>query len=698
MSVIKEVNIEGRRITFEFQKFAKQANASVMVSSGGTQVLVTVCASEEPMNDGDFLPLGVDYIEKSYAAGRVPGGYMKREGKPSDNAALTARVIDRPLRPCFPKDLHNEIVVTATVMSYQHGFSPGPLAMVGASTALMISEIPFNGPVAALSIGYKNGEYIIDPREGGADKSDLDMTIACRPDAVLMVEAGANFLTEQQMLDAIAYAHKSMEPFFAMQYEIQKEIGKEKWAIKKEKPSAELVQRITDLAKAPLVDALQVSDKQTRSKTVSTIQKSVMQEVNPEGNSALQKHAKAVFSELKSDVMRSIILNEGRRIDGRGLTDIRPISCEVSVLSRPHGSALFTRGETQALASVTLAAAEDQQRSESLWNTDIKDRFMLHYNFPPFSVGEARMQRHPGRREIGHGSLARRALLPVIPSTGEFGYTIRVVSETLESNGSSSMAAVCAGTMAMLNGGVPLTQPVAGIAMGLIKEGEQHAVLSDILGDEDHLGDMDFKVCGTETGITALQMDIKIAGISIDLMREALNQAREGRKFILGKINAAISEPNKLSDLAPQIFKVKVSNEKVRDLIGPGGKVIKKITSESGVKMDIEDSGIISIVAPDGISAQAAKALIRRYTTDPQVGDIYLGKAVRITDFGAFIELRPGMDGLCHISHLDDHRVERVEDVVKTGDEVLVKIIDIDRQGRVKLSRKEAFGQQPTHT
>ena len=502
MSIITEVVVEGRSYRFEFQKYAKQANAAVMVSSGDTQVLVTVCASSESNPDLNFLPLGVDYIEKSYAAGRVPGGYQKREGRPSDNAALTARIIDRPLRPCFPEGISNEIVINATVVSYEHGYNPAPMALVGASTALMISDIPFNGPVAALSLGFKDGKFIIDPPEGDENSSELEMTIACKSDAVLMVEAGANFLDESQMIEAITHAQKAMAPFFKMQEEIQQEIGKPKWQHEVKEVAAtekELRDKVEAVSKDRILEALKIPAKQERQKGLAVVDEEILRELNPEEDPENRAIIKAALSDLKSSLVRNMILDEGVRIDGRSLTTIRPIACETKVLKRAHGSALFTRGETQALASATLAAAEDQQRSESLWDTDIKDRFMLHYNFPPYSVGEARMQRSPGRREIGHGNLARRALLPIVPPSSEFGYTIRIVSETLESNGSSSMAAVCAGTMAMLSAGVPIKEPVAGIAMGLIKEGEQCAILSDILGDEDHLGDMDFKVCGSKT-------------------------------------------------------------------------------------------------------------------------------------------------------------------------------------------------------
>ena len=694
-TVVREISLNNRTIKFEFNKFAKQANGSVMVSSGGTQVLVTVCAAEEATPDIDFFPLGVDYIEKSYSVGKIPAGFSKREGKPSDLATLSARVLDRPLRPCFPKDYKNETVITATIMSYEHGYSPNTLALVGASTALMISEIPFNGPVAGLRLGLRDGQYIIDPAEGS--EGDLDLSIACKPDAVLMVEAGANFLSEQQMLEAIEFAHESMKPLFEMQLDIQKEIGKPKWEIPTKKQDLGLMERLKETAKPLLTEAFSISDKKKRGAFISEAQSSCLEKLNPEGNAELKAELKSMWSEVKSNHMRTMILEEKSRIDKRGLKDIRPIACETNILSNTHGSSLFTRGETQSLSTVTLAAEEDQQRSETLWNPDHKQRFMLHYNFPPFCVGEARMQRSPGRREIGHGTLARRAIMPVLPNTDKFGYTIRVVSETLESNGSSSMASVCSGIMALMQAGVPISEPVAGIAMGLIKEGDNYSILSDILGDEDHLGDMDFKVCGTETGITALQMDIKIGGLTKEILAEALEQAKEGRQHILGKMKEEISEPAEdVGPHAPRIFKLKIKQDKIRDLIGPGGKSIKKITSETGVKMDIDESGMISIVAPNATSAQAAKSMIRAFTTNPQVGDIFLGKAVRLTDFGVFVEIKPGLDGLCHITQLSDQKIKTADEVVKLGDEVLVKVIDIDRQNRIKLSRKEAFGQKPT--
>ncbi|MDD9950318.1 MAG: polyribonucleotide nucleotidyltransferase [Zetaproteobacteria bacterium] len=697
MSYVREVEVGNRKIRFEFNKFAKQANGSVMVTSGGTQVLVTVCAAKQADPKTDFFPLGVDYIEKSYAVGRVPSGFVKREGKPSDAATLMARVIDRPLRPCFPKGFRNETVITATVMSYEHGFSPVPLALVGASAALMVSDIPFDGPVAALRLGLEDGQYIIDPLEGTEENSDLDLNIACKQDAVLMVEAGARFLSEEKMLEAIEFAHESMRPLFEMQLRAREEIGKPKWEVTVEAEDQSALKTFQELAVPAIVQAFTVQGKHERSEALLAAKKAVIDKIMEEKLVDESADLSRLWEKELAATMRNKILLESERIDGRKLDEVRPISCEVGTLIKSHGSSLFTRGETQALVSVTLASEDDQQRSESLWNNDEKQRFMLHYNFPPFSVGEARMQRSPGRREIGHGSLAKRALTPVIPDSGDFGYTIRVVSETLESNGSSSMAAVCGGTMALMHAGVPIQAPVAGIAMGLIHDGERSAVLSDILGTEDHLGDMDFKVCGTKDAITALQMDIKIGGLSKELLAKALEQAREGRLHILQHLTDTIAEPSaELAENAPRMFKIKIAADKIRDLIGPGGKNIKRITSESKVKMDIDEGGMIKIAAPDAHSAQMAQSMVRSLISEPEVGDIFLGKVVRITDFGAFVELKPGMDGLCHVTQLAAERIAHASDVAKVGDEMLVKVVDIDRQGRVKLSRKDALGQQPS--
>jgi polyribonucleotide nucleotidyltransferase len=695
MTVEREIKVGEKTIKFIFNKYAKQANGSVMVQCGDTQVLVTACASDSPKPDQDFFPLTVDYIEKYYAAGRVPGGYFKREAKPSERELLTSRVIDRPLRPCFPENYLNDTVITAIVVSLDPQHHPAPLALMGASVALMVSDIPFNGPVASLRIGYKDGEFILDPPEVNPE-GELDLNIAASPDAILMVEAGANFLSEKQMLDAIDFSHRMMKPIFDMQLDIQKAIGKPKKVVEARKIDEDLKHTLIAKAKNRVKEAFSTKEKAVRNSKLSELATELASDLNPDGDSSRASQIKYLFEDLKYNVMRSMILEDRKRIDGRKLDEIRPISCEVGILGRAHGSALFTRGETQSLGSCTLGAKEDDQRIDSILSPDHSKRFYLHYNFPPFSVGEARGLRAPGRREVGHGALAERALVPVIPGEKEFGYTIRMVSEILESNGSSSMASVCAGTLALLDAGVPIKQPVAGIAMGLVKEGDRYAILSDILGDEDHLGDMDFKVCGGDEGITALQMDIKIGGLSREIFQTALEQARVGRKHILSKLVATIQTPNEISPHAPRIFSLKIPVDRIRDLIGPGGKTIKKIIADTGVKIDIDDSGIVNIVSPDNVAAEAAKKLVSYYTSEPEVGAIFLGTVKKIMDFGAFVEIRPGLEGLCHISNLDTKRVEKVTDIVKEGEEILVKLLEIDRQGKMKLSRKDAIGKKPT--
>ena len=695
MSLIKEVAVGSKTIKFEFQKFAKQANGSVMVSCGDTQVLVTVCASDEPREGQSFFPLTVDYIEKFYAAGRIPGGFIKRETKPSDREALTARVIDRPLRPSFPEGYMCDTQIVATVMSYDPKHHPAPLALIGASTALMISDVPFNGPVASLRVGLKDGELVLDPDPNGT--YDLDLNVACRPDAVLMVEAGANFLSEQKMLGAIDWAHGLMEPLFNLQKEVQREIGRTKRSLETKTWDQGIINQVNETATSRVAEAFKVNDKIARGQALKKVGKEVSASLNSEGDSSKAATISHGFSELKYNMMRRQILQEKRRLGDRGYEDIRTITCEPGVLKRPHGSAMFTRGETQVIASVTLGAGDDEQRMDSIITQDDRKSFMLHYNFPPYSVGEARPMRHPGRREIGHGSLAERALLPVLPEKNKFGYTVRLVCEVTESNGSSSMASVCSGTMAMLDAGIPLKEPIAGIAMGLIKEGDDYAILSDILGDEDHLGDMDFKVCGGKGGITALQMDIKIGGLSKEIMSQALEQAKRGRQHILDKMAEAIAEPQELSEHAPRIFQLKIAQDRIRDLIGPGGKTIKKVVAESGVKIDIDDDGMINIVSPDVVSAEAAKSMIRSITTDPEINGVYLGTVKRIMDFGAFVEIKPGQEGLCHISELEEGRVAKVTDILSEGEEVIVKVLDIDRQGKIKLSRRAALGKKPTH-
>ena len=691
MSFVKEIEFAGRKISLEFQKYAKQANGSVLVSCQGTQVLVTVCAADKVKEGQDFFPLTVDYFEKFYSAGRIPGGFFKRESKPSERETLIARVIDRPLRPCFPSDYKCDTFITATVVSFDPKVHPAPLSVLGASVALMISDIPFSGPVAAIRLGLKDGQFIIDPKEDEMDGMDLDLNLAAKPGAILMVEAGANFLTEEKMLEAINYGYEAMIPLFELQQQIQKEIGVEKRVIEPHKLEEEKIQKLESFY-PQIVDIYKAHyPKKERNDRFQKLFDSIVEELNPEEDTDTTLLITDKVEELKSRCMRAMILEDKVRIDGRGLEEIRPISCETKILRNVHGSALFTRGETQSLSVATLGSGEDEQKLDSVLSADGSKRFMLHYNFPPYAVGEARPHKATGRREIGHGHLAERAISRTIPKKEDFDYTIRLVSEILESNGSSSMATVCAGTMALLDAGVPLTDMVAGIAMGLVKGESNYAVLSDILGDEDHLGDMDFKVCGNEKGITALQMDIKVDGLSSDILRSALEQARRGRIFILGKLKEAIDKPAELSASAPRIFKYKIKPEKIKDLIGPGGKNIKKITTDSQTKIDISDDGSLSIMAYSQENADKALALIKEYAEDPQVGEIYCGIIKKLVDFGAFVEFRPGIEGLCHVSQLDVGRVENVFDSFKEGEEIMVKLIDIDKTGRYKLSRKEAL-------
>lgn len=714
MSLTKKIQVGDHTWIFEFEKYAKQAGGSVMISSGGTQVLVAACASYEPKPHQSFFPLGVDYCEKLYATGRVPGGYRKREGRPGDHETLVARVIDRQLRPCFPDGFLNDTVVQCTVMSYEQGHNPIPLAMVGASTALMISDIPFDGPVAALNIGLDNdhdqNKFLLNPPQN--HQSKLDLTVAAKPDALLMVEASACFLSEQTMIDAIEFGMEQMKPLHQMQLEVSEEIGKDKMAFVVKQTDEYLLGLVKEHGSSLFADAFATTQKQTRVRKLAQAKQHVMEKVlsvlteeshkdshNYDPSSAAVSSALSqCIEDLKHDHLKNLILVEGKRIDLRAMDELRDLSSEVGVLQRTHGSSLFTRGETQALASVTLGAMGDRQRFETLYNKDADDTFMLHYNFPSYCVGEAGMPRSTSRREIGHGSLAKKAFLHSLPDMADFGYVIRVVSEVLESNGSSSMATVCATTMAFLNAGVPIKEPIAGIAMGLIKGSDHHVILTDILGDEDHLGDMDFKVCGGASGLTALQMDIKIQGITSKILSDALTQARVARTQILEHMHQTIQAPQKLSPYAPQIFKLKISPDKVRDIIGPGGKTIKKIIADTSVEIDIEDNGVVSIVAPDTTSAAAAKSMIRHITTDPKPGEIYLGRVTKIVDFGCFVEIKPGIEGLVHISQIEDRRIDKVSDVVSEQEEIMVKVIDIDRQGRLKLSRKEALGQSPSHT
>lgn len=683
--------VAGRKLIIETGKVAQQANGSVVIRYGDTVLLVTATASKEPREGVDFLPLTIDYEERLYAVGKIPGGFIKREGKPSEKAILSARVIDRPLRPLFPKDFRNDVQVVATVLSVDQDNTPDIAAINGASCALCISDIPFDGPVGAVSVGLIDGEYIINPTVAQSEKSRLHLTVAGTKEAVLMVEAGADEVTEEEMLKAILFAHEEIKKLVQFQEEIVKAVGKPKMPVPTIEIDPELERAVREYATDKILKAIRIFDKQEREALIDEINEETLghfQEIYPEKEKEISD---VLYNTLREEV-RKMIIYEGIRPDGRTHDEIRPISCEVGVLPRTHGSGLFTRGQTQVLTVATLGAVGDVQILDGL---DIEEskRYMHHYNFPPYSTGETRVIRGPGRREIGHGALAERALEPMIPSEEEFPYTIRLVSEVLSSNGSSSMASVCGSTLALMDAGVPLKAPVSGVAMGLIKEDDKVTILTDIQGMEDFLGDMDFKVAGTAKGITAIQMDIKIKGIDEEILKNALQRAKEARLFILDKMLSVIPEPRKeLSPYAPRIFTITVDPEKIRDIIGPGGKTINKIIAETNVKIDIEDDGKVYIASPDEKLGKKALEMIEKLTQDVEVGRIYLGKISRTTNFGAFAEILPGKEGLIHISKLSNKRVRRVEDVVKVGDEILVKVTDIDKQGRINLSHKDAIG------
>jgi len=685
-----KTEVAGRKLVVETGKVAQQANGSVMIKYEDTVLLVTATASKKPREGVDFLPLTVDYEEKLYAVGKIPGGFIKREGKPSEKAILSARLIDRPLRPLFPKNLRNDVQVIATVLSVDQDNMPDILAINGASCALCISDIPFDGPVGAVSVGLVNGEYVINPTVEESEKSRLRLSVAGTKDAVLMVEAGADEVSEDEMLNAILYGHEEIKKIIAFQEEIIKEVGKPKMEIVTDDENEELEKAVREFATEKILKAIRIFDKTEREDCLDKIAEETIlnfQEAYPESD----KQITEILTTITKEEVRKMISYEGIRPDGRTAKEIRPIWCEVGVLPRTHGSGLFTRGQTQVLTVATLGALGDVQILDGLGIEESK-RYMHHYNFPPYSTGETRPMRGPGRREIGHGALAERALEPMIPPEEDFPYTIRLVSEVLSSNGSSSMASVCGSTLALMDAGVPIKAPVSGVAMGLIKQEDKVTILTDIQGMEDFYGDMDFKVAGTRNGITAIQMDIKIKGIDRDILKTALEQAREGRLYIMDKMLAVIPEPRKeLSPYAPRIFTTTIDPEKIRDIIGPGGKTINKIISETNTKIDIEENGKVYIAAPDESAGVKALEIINKITQDVEVGKIYMGKVMRTTNFGAFAEILPGKEGLIHISKLSSERVKRVEDVVKVGDEILVKVTDIDKQGRINLSHKDAL-------
>ena len=685
-----ELDFHGRPLSIEVGRLAKQADGAALVRYGETVVLVTAVATRELKLDTDFFPLTVDYQEKTFAAGKIPGGFIKREGRPSDNEILSARIIDRSIRPLFSEGLRCETQVIATVLSADRENDPDVVAMLGTSVALHVSDIPFNGPLAGVRIGRTKGQWVMNPTQGQLEESDVDIFLSGSRDAIVMAEGGAQMVPEDEILEALFAGHAAIQPLIQIQEEIRREVGKPK----REVPLAEfdraVVRRVEELALTRLKQALEIPEKLERYKRIAEVKGEVVPQALAEFPEK-QKDIKGAFDELKRNVFRGLVIHQERRIDGRGLKDIRPITCEIEVLPRTHGSALFTRGETQALVVTTLGTTSDEQRVDALLGEHFK-KFMLHYNFPPFSVGEVKFLRGPGRREIGHGNLAERALVPVLPAEESFPYTIRIVSEILESNGSTSMATVCGGSLSLMDAGVPVTAPVAGIAMGLIKEGEHVRVLSDILGDEDHLGDMDFKVAGTAEGVTSLQMDIKVNGVDREIMRQALHQAKQGRLHILGIMNSTLpAARTNVSGHAPRIITLKVKPDKIREIIGPGGKVIRGIIEATGVKMDVEDDGTVTIASVDEAASQKAVEMVQRIAAEAEVGKIYKGTVRKIVEFGAFVEILPGTDGLIHISQLAPERVRKVTDVLKEGDEVMVKVLEIDRQGKIRLSRKEAL-------
>jgi polyribonucleotide nucleotidyltransferase len=690
-----EADIGGKKIILETGLMAKQANGAVVVRYGDTVVLSTAVSSKVERANVDFLPLTVDYQEKAYAAGRIPGGFFKREGRQTEKEILTSRLIDRPIRPLFPDGYYFDTQIIASVLSIGDESSMDLMGMIASSSALAISDIPFRGPIGAVRIGLVDGKYIINPDHTELETTKLNLVVAGTADAIMMVEGGANELTEEQMLEALETAHREIKKIVALVNELAAKVGKPKRPVKTVEIDKDLAGQVAALAMERLLTAIVIPDKMERQKTLDALLDEIKAKLkNEEPTRNLQ--ISTIFFSLEKDEVRKIILEKNVRADGRKPDQIRPISSVVGMLPRTHGSALFTRGETQALVVATLGTSVDEQRIDSLEGEYFKT-FMLHYNFPPFSVGETKPLRGPGRREVGHGALAERALKAMVPTKQEFPYTIRIVSDILESNGSSSMATVCGGTLALMDAGVPIKAPVAGIAMGLIKEGNKVIVLSDILGLEDHLGDMDFKVTGTSQGITALQMDMKIEGITIDVMRTALHQAKEGRLHILGKMLETLAEPRKnLSTFAPRIITMKINTDKIKDVIGSGGKVIRSIVEQTGAKIDIEDDGTINIASSDEAAALKAKEIIRGICQDAEVGKIYMGKVRKIMDFGAFVEIFPGTDGLLHISQISDQRLEKVTDELKEGDEVLVKVLEIDRQGKIRLSRKEAMRERGT--
>ena len=682
-----EMELGGRTLTIEYGKMAKQANGAVLVRYGDTVVLVTATASSAPREGVDFFPLTVDYEEKMYAAGKIPGGFIKREGRPSSDAVLCARLIDRPIRPLFPEGFRNDVQIVATVLSVEQDNPPEIAAMIGASCALTVSDIPFMGPIAGVRVGYIDGAFVINPTEAQRAVSELNLTVAGSHDAVMMVEAGANELSEEIVLDAILFGHAEIRRLVEFQNDIRSACGKETIVPAIFAVSEELESKVRAYAQDRLDTATRNSDKLMRDADIAAIKAETVEHFIEEYPEAAKEISQILYK-IEKGIVRHMITHEKIRPDGRALDEVRPVSCEVGILPRTHGSGLFTRGQTQVLTVTTLGSIGDEQIIDGLGPETTK-HYLHHYNFPGYSVGEARPMRSPGRREIGHGALAERALVPMIPSIEDFPYTIRLVSEILESNGSSSMGSVCGSTLSLMCAGVPIKRPVSGVAMGLVRDGDDYSILTDIQGMEDALGDMDFKVAGTTKGITAIQMDIKIAGITRDILASALAQAKQGRAFILEKMLACIDKPAaELSPYAPRVEVITIDIDKIRDVIGTGGKVVRKIIDETGVDVDIHEDGNIFITSPNMEAMDRARKMIEDIVREVEVGEVYTGRVTRFLKFGAFVELLPGKEGLCHISQLAKHRVESVEDVVKIGDQLEVKVIEIDEKGRINVSHK----------
>jgi len=686
--------IGGRELSLETGKMAKQADGAVQVRYGDTLVLVTACSNKEPRANADFFPLTVDYRENYYAAGRIPGGFFKREGKPSEKEVLTSRLIDRPIRPLFPEGFHCDTQVIALVLSADGENDPDTMGITGASAALLISNIPFHTPIAGVRVGFINDQLVINPTSSQLKTSRLNLIVAGSEDAIVMVEAGAQEVSEKTMVEALTYGHSEIKKIIALQRQLAAQLKVEKRQVDVHVSDEQLSVEISGKIERELRDALDTGKypKLVSYEKVDALKDSLLSSY-PEDPPTVRQQASKIFDGLKERIFRDDMLNSKRRPDGRAFDEIRPITCEVGLLPRTHGSALFTRGETQALVIATLGTSDDVQKIDIMEGESSK-KFMLHYNFPPFSVGEVAFLRGPGRREVGHGALAERAILPIIPAEDKFPYTIRIVSDILESNGSSSMASICGGVLSLMDAGVPIKAPVAGVAMGLVKEGDKYAILTDIAGAEDHYGDMDFKVAGTKDGITALQMDIKIGGITTEIMSQALDQALRGRLFILEKMLEALpASREKTSRYAPRIYSLKISTDKIRDVIGPGGKVIRSIIEQTGVKIDVSDDGKVNVAAVDESSANKAIQIIKEITAEAEMGKTYLGKVVRLADFGAFVEIFPGTDGLLHISEVAEHRIRDIKEELKEGDQVLVKVIGIDGQ-KIKLSRKAVLRDQ----